>query len=131
LKHNPREMFNPQILAASWVEKMVSFYPHVVEGWLIRPDDDPQQKLLTLLDRFIEGTMGRMAGEDRTDPDRWGAAMMDVLEAELGEPRELDPRQSSLEERMYWQEVRGVLNGMVDHYFTADWERAGETEDLP
>lgn len=122
LKHNPRAMFNPQILAASWVEKMVSFYPHIVEAWLLKPDDHPHQKLLALLDRFIEGTMERMEGEDKTNPDRWGEAMKDALEAELGEPGELDSRQPTLEQEVHWQEIREILNGLVDHYFTADWE---------
>src|SRR6266436_2902037 len=62
LKQNSTVMFNPQILAASWVEKMVSLYSPVVEEWVAIPEKHPKLKILKELDRFIEGTMEKMRG---------------------------------------------------------------------
>ncbi len=126
LKQNSRLMFNPQILAASWVEKMVSLYPNVVEEWVAIPEEHPKLKIVKELDRFIEGTMEKMAGRDKTNPDLWGETMKLVLEEKFGESKELDPRELDLKDRMYLQTMREHLNAMVNHYFEADWEKEGE-----
>jgi len=109
---------------------MISLYPHLVTEWLTEPDRHPERQLLERLDRFIEGTMETMTGENQTDPDRWGEAMKDVLEAEFGEAKPVDLHTTTIEERMYWQAVRDVLKRLVDHYFSADWETEAGTEDL-
>jgi hypothetical protein len=119
-------MFNPQILAASWVEKMVSLYPNVVEAWITVPEEHSKLAIMRQLERFIEDTMEKMATRDKTDPDLWGEAMQEVLEEQYGEPTELDPREMDLKDRFYWQALREHLNAMVDHYFEADWEREAD-----
>jgi len=121
-------MFNPQILGASWIEKMVSLYPSVVEEWLAMPEKHPRVAIMRELNRFIEGTMERMEGRDKTNPDLWGEAMKEVLEAEYGESMELDPREMDLKDRVYWQTLREHLNEMVNHYFEADWEKEEERD---
>jgi len=128
LKQNSTVMFNPQILAASWVEKMVSLYSPVVEEWVAIPDKHPKLKILKELDRFIEGTMEKMQGLDKTNPDLWGETMKLVLEEEFGEPTELDQRELDLNDRLYLQTLREHLNAIVNHYFEADWEKEVEGE---
>lgn len=99
---------------------MADGYPSVVEGWPTRPDAFPPQAALLLLDRCLERTLRRMEGEDRSDPDRWGEAMRDALEAELGEPT--PPTPPGLMDPARLASVRAVLLRLVDHYFTTDWE---------
>jgi hypothetical protein len=119
-------MFNPQILAASWVEKMVSLYPNVVEQWMAIPEEHPKLAIMRELDHFIEETVERMAAHDKTNPDLWGQAMTEVLETQYGESMELDPREMDLKDRVYLQDLREHLNAMVDHYFEADWEKEAD-----
>jgi hypothetical protein len=119
-------MFNPQILAASWVEKMVSLYPNEVAQWMTLPEEHPKLEVMRKLDHFVEETMERMASQDKTNPDLWGQAMTEVLETQYGESMELDPREMDLKDRVYLQELREHLNGMVDHYFEEDWEKEAD-----
>lgn len=122
-------MFNPQALAASWIDRMAACYPHVVEGW--RTQAFPPRPGLLLLDRFIEGTMARLAGQDQTDPDRWGEAMQDVLETELGGPMPPDPREPPPEDPTHGALLRQTLRQLANHYFTADWEAETGTNGPP
>ena len=119
-------MFNPQILAASWVEKMVALYPYLVAERMADTAKYPKLTIVKELDRFIDGTMEKMEGRDKTNPDLWGETMQLVLTERFGEPIELDQRELDLTDRMYLQTLREFLNGMVDHYFEADWEKEEE-----
>lgn len=101
---------------------MASCYPNVVEEWQTRQGAFPPQTALLLLDRFIVGTMERVEGEDRTDPDRWGEAMRDVLETELGEPMPPDLGEPTREDPTHLESIRKTLRRLVTHYFTTDWE---------
>ena len=119
-------MFNPQILAASWVEKMVALYPYLVAEWVTDTAKYPKLTIVKELERFIDGTMEKMEGRDKTNPDLWGETMQLVLTERFGEPVELDQRELNLTDRMYLQTLREFLNGMVDHFFEAEWEKEEE-----
>jgi hypothetical protein len=119
-------MFNPQILAASWVEKMVGLHPLSIAVWVSEPAKYPKLTIVKELDRFIEGTMLKMEGRDKTNPDLWGQTMELVLAERFGAPVELDQRELDLPDRMYLQTLREFLNGMVEHYFQEDWEKEEE-----
>jgi hypothetical protein len=119
-------MFNPQILAASWVEKMVGRHPLSIAVWVSEPAKYPKLTIVKELDRFIEGTMLKMEGRDKTNPDLWGQTMELVLAERFGAPVELDQRELDLPDRMYLQTLREFLNGMVEHYFQEDWEKEEE-----
>src|SRR5271166_4367573 len=96
MQNSKRRMFNPQILAASRVEKMVGLYPFSIAVWVSDPARYPKLTIVKELDRFIEGTMLGMEGRDKTNPDLWGQTMQLVLTERFGAPAELDQRELDL-----------------------------------